>query len=505
MGSGQSNSAREGRAAAVAHFYWSRSQQLHKMAVKFLEVIKPFCAVLPEVEKPQRRIQFREKVLWTAITLFIFLVCCQIPLFGIMSSDSADPFYWIRVILASNRGTLMELGISPIVTSGLIMQLLAGAKIIEVGDSPRDRALFSGAQKLFGMIITIGQAIVYVMTGMYGVPSGMGMGVCLLIVIQLFIAGLIVLLLDELLQKGYGLGSGISLFIATNICETIIWKAFSPATVNTGRGTEFEGAIIALFHLLATRTDKVRGLREAFYRQNLPNLMNLLATVLVFVVVIYFQGFRVDLPIKSARYRGQYSSYPIKLFYTSNIPIILQSALVSNIYIISQMLAVRFRGNFLISLLGVWGDAESGGARSYPIGGLLYYISPPESMMSMVLDPIHALTYIVFMLGSCAFFSKTWIEVSGSSAKDVAKQLKDQQMVMRGHREKSMIHELNRYIPTAAAFGGLCIGALSVLADFMGAIGSGTGILLAVTIIYQYFEIFVKEQSEVGGMSTLLF
>lgn len=75
-------------------------------------------------------------------------------------------------------------------------------------------------------------------------------------------------------------------------------------------------------------------------------------------------------------------------------------------------------------------------------------------------------------------------------------------MVMCGHRSQSMIHELNRYVPTAAAFGGLCIGALSVLADFMGAIGSGTGILLAVTIIYQYFEIFIKEQSE---MSALLF
>ena len=109
--------------------------------------MKPFCGVLPEIQKPERKIQFREKVLWTAITLFIFLVCCQIPLFGIMSSDSADPFYWIRVILASNRGTLMELGISPIVTSGLIMQLLAGAKIIEVGDTPKDRALFNGAQK----------------------------------------------------------------------------------------------------------------------------------------------------------------------------------------------------------------------------------------------------------------------------------------------------------------------------------------------------------------------
>jgi len=398
----------------------------------------------------------------------------------------------------------MELGISPIVTSGLIMQLLAGAKIIEVGDTPKDRALFNGAQKLFGMVITVGQAIVYVMTGLYGDPAEIGAGICMLIVLQLVVAGLIVLLLDELLQKGYGLGSGISLFIATNICETIVWKAFSPATVNTGRGTEFEGAVIALFHLLATRNDKIRALREAFYRQNLPNLMNLMATLLIFAVVIYFQGFRVDLPIKSARYRGQYSSYPIKLFYTSNIPIILQSALVSNLYVISQMMAAKFAGNFFVNLLGQWSDA-SGGYRSYPTGGLCYYLSPPESLMSVADDPLHCIVYIVFMLGSCAFFSKTWIEVSGSSAKDVAKQLREQQMVMRGHREKSMIHELNRYIPTAAAFGGLCIGALSVMADFIGAIGSGTGILLAVTIIYQYFEIFVKEQQEMGGVAGMFF
>ncbi|KAI1695320.1 secY translocase domain-containing protein [Ditylenchus destructor] len=448
------------------------------MGIKFLEFVKPFCGFVPEVSKPERKIQFREKMLWTAITLFVFLVCCQIPLFGIMSTDSADPLYWLRVIMASNRGTLMELGISPIVTSGLIMQLLAGAKIIEVGDTPKERALFNGAQKLFGMVITIGQAIVYVMSGMYGAPAEIGAGICLLIVIQLVIAGLIVLLLDELLQKGYGLGSGISLFIATNICETIVWKAFS--------------------------NDKVRALREAFYRQNLPNLMNLMATVFVFAIVIYFQGFRVDLPIKSARYRGQHSSYPIKLFYTSNIPIILQSALVSNLYVISQMLSAKFGGNILVNLLGTWSDT-AGSYRSFPTGGICYYLSPPETLAHVVEDPIHCFIYIVFMLGSCAFFSKTWIDVSGSSAKDVAKQLKEQQMIMRGHREKSMIHELNRYIPTAAAFGGLCIGALSVTADFMGAIGSGTGILLAVTIIYQYFEIFVKEQQEMGGMSGMFF
>merc|ERR1711920_307541 len=221
-------------------------------------------------------------------------------------NKTSDPFYWMRIILASNRGTLMELGISPIVTSGMVMQLLAGAKIIEVDQSLKeDRALFSGAQKLFGMAITLGEAVAYVTSGMYGDVSDLGVGNAILIILQLFIAGVIVIILDELLQKGYGLGSGISLFIATNICESIVWKAFSPTTINTGKGTEFEGAVIALFHLLASKSDKVTALREAFYRQNLPNLMNLMATILIFLIVIYFQGFRVELPVKYQRFRGQ--------------------------------------------------------------------------------------------------------------------------------------------------------------------------------------------------------
>ncbi|KAJ3037445.1 translocon subunit [Rhizophlyctis rosea] len=454
---------------------------------------------MPEVASPDRKVQFREKLGWTAITLFIFLVCSQIPLYGIMSSESSDPMYWLRAILASNRGTLMEMGITPIVTSGMIMQLLAGANIIEVDYSLKeDRALFSGAQKLFAMVIAVGQATVSVWSGVYGDPKSIGAGIALLLIIQLCVAAVITMLLDELLQKGYGLGSGISLFIATNICENIVWKAFSPTTYNTGRGTEFEGAVIALFHLLFTRNDKFRALKEAMYRTNLPNITNLMATVVVFAIVIYLQGFRVEIPVKSNRFRGQQGSYPIKLFYTSNMPIMLQSALVSNIFFISQLLYKRWPENLLVRLLGVWQSPE-GIPQEFATSGFAYYISPPRDMSKALTDPLHFVVYVAFMLTACALFSKTWIEVSGSSPRDVAKQLKDQQLVMRGHRDVSMYKELKRIIPTAAAFGGLCIGALSVAADLLGAIGSGTGILLAVTIIYQYFEIFLKEQHEQGG------
>jgi len=473
---------------------------------RFLNLVRPFLPILPEVSSPERKIPFNHKILWTAVTLLVFLVCSQVPLYGIMSSDSSDPLYWMRVILASNRGTLMELGISPIVTSGMIMQLLAGANLIEIDfNLKEDRALFGAAQKLFALIISVGHATVYVLTGLYGQPSELGAGVCLLLILQLVVGALIVILLDELLQKGYGLGAGVSLFIATNICESIVWKAFSPTTINTGRGPEFEGAIIALFHLLFTWNDKSRALKEAFWRERLPNIMNLFATLVVFAVVIYLQGFRIEIPVKSNRFRGQRGSYPVKLFYTSNMPIMLESALTSNVYILSQMLFNRFPDNFLVRLLGVWEPLEDS-QQLMAKSGIAYYISPPHTLKAAILDPIHTAVYITFILTACAMFSKTWIEVSGSGPRDVAKQLKDQQMVMAGHREGSMYKELKRVIPTAAAFGGAILGLLSVAADLMGALGSGTGILMAVTIIYSYWEIGMRESGgpEMAALGDLM-
>jgi len=242
---------------------------------------------------------------------------------------------------------------------------------------------------------------------------------------------------------------------------------------------------------------QVQALKESFYRQSAPNLTNLLATILVFFIVIYFQGFRVDLPVTYQKVRGQQGSYPIKLFYTSNIPIILQTALVSNLYFFSQLLYRRFRSNMLVNLLGQWQETDYG--QSIPVGGLAYYISPPSSLQNIWDDPIHSFIYVSFVLICCALFSKTWIEVSGSSSRDVAKTLRDQQMIFKGHRETSLLHVLDQYIPTAAAFGGMCIGMLTIVADFLGAIGSGTGILLSVTIIYQYYEMVYKEKEQ-GNM-----
>jgi protein transport protein SEC61 subunit alpha len=229
----------------------------------------------------------------------------------------------------------------------------------------------------------------------------------------------------------------------------------------------------------------------------------------VFATVIYLQGFRVELPIKSARYRAKCNTYPIKLLYTGITPIIIHRVLVLYLYQASQILSV-FGGNLLVDLLGVWSteedtqpsklfflDYKSGNTRYYPSGGLCYYFSAIGSHPGSIIDePIHAIIYGTFMLCTCAFFSRISINMSGTSADEVAKQLMDKQMVLQGHQNKSIVHVLNQYIPTAAILGGLCIGALCVFADIFGAFESGANLIITITFINTYYEQIVKEQQE---------
>lgn len=465
--------------------------------MKLLHLIRPILPILPEIEKPTHRIPKEEKALWTALALLIYMICSNLPLYGVLRTKTSDPFYWMRVILASNRGTLMELGVSPLVSTGMVLQLLAGAKVIEFReDDKEDRVLFTAAQKVVGLLTTLAMSVAYVMSGMYGDVSSIGMGNAMLIVGQLFMSGLVLLLLDEMLQKGYGYGSGISLFIAAHISETILWKAFSPTTINIGNGTEFEGAVLAFFHLLIVRPNKILAIREGLYRQHLPNLTNLLSTCLIFALCIYMQGWRVYLNVKLGRARGAEQKYPIKLFYTSNMPIILQTALVSNIYFISQMMYLKSPGSIWSKIVGSWAEAPTNADQLIPTGGLAYYVSPPTTLSAMFRDPFHAIFYLMFTLTACAIFGRMWTEVSGTSVRDVARKMRESQIVMKGHRDTATAKVLSRYIPIAASLGGVCIGVLTVLADYMGAIGSGTGILLTVTIIYEFYEAFMAENQD---------
>jgi len=184
----------------------------------------------------------------------------------------------------------MKLGISPLITSNMAIQYLAGTKVLTLDrKSKEDRRKLEGLQKIVGFSMTLAIALAYVLSGMYGSLSVLGTGNAILIILQLFASGVVITLLDEMMSKGYGIGSGMNLFMAANICETIVWKAFSPTALTTERGKEYEGAVIAFFHLLVVRSNKITAVWEAFTRSHLPNLSQLMATAVIFCVVIYFQ------------------------------------------------------------------------------------------------------------------------------------------------------------------------------------------------------------------------
>eukprot|EP00477_Mikrocytos_mackini_P000363 GAHX01000386.1.p1 GENE.GAHX01000386.1~~GAHX01000386.1.p1 ORF type:complete len:467 (+),score=49.72 GAHX01000386.1:46-1446(+) len=462
--------------------------------MSLLAILRPVISLIPSIKQPSRKVQYKDKVYWTVVVLLIYLVYSQIPLFGI-HLGGVDPLKWIRVIMASNRGTLMELGISPLMTSGLLMQLLTAAGLFALDMSnPADKELSEGVQKLLALVITFAQATGYIYSGMYGTTTELGYLKIFLIIGQLMVSGVILMLLDDLLQNGWGMGSGSNLFIATNYCETIFWKCFSPATFGVGRTKKFEGAVISAFHLLAVKKNKVRAIKEALFRPDLPNLSNMFATLLVFLVIVFLQGFKIEIPIQHVKYRGHRATYPIKLFYTSSMPVILQNAIVSNIFFISQLLYKHFPGNLITKFLGKWTDE---GRYSMPVAGLAYYITPPAHFFA---DPLKTLVYIAFTMISCGFFSRLWVEMSGSSPKEVANMLKDQQLTVRGYRTESFIKVLYRYIPVAAWCGGVVIGIITIFSDCIGAVGSGTGILLAVSTIFQYYENYIREAQQ-DGMS----
>ncbi len=479
-------------------------------------------SITPEVVKPTREVHFNEKVVWTFAALVIYFVMASTPIIG-AQHEGADPFAFMRTITASTQGSLAELGIGPIVTAGLIMQILVGSKIISVnmGD-PEERSLYTGAQKVMSVAMTIIEAAAFLIGGTYG--TDLDLQTQLAIIAQLLTAGIIIILLDEMIQKGWGLGSGISLFIAGGVGLQIFQGLFALQPFLEGSEpsvTSYRGIVFA-FLAWATSRGPIEAIGTLFFRYspaesvNLPSLslLSVVATIVVFIIVIYFESMRIEIPISYAQYKGIRSTYPIKLLYVSNIPVILTSAVFADIYFIAQMVWNASGGvqgtvtNPLAQFLGTFSIDES--SQQYvPESGLVYFLTPPRSLVgdfgvfnlsrgleSVMPSLIRALIYAVILIVLSVIFSVMWLETAGMGPRDVASQFLQSGMQMPGWRRSKKIVErrLEMYIPTIAVIGGLFIGSLAAFADFLGAIGSGMGILLSVSIMRQYFELISKER-----------
>ena len=478
------------------------------MGFDLLQVLKPVLNLMPTVPKPKGEVPIKKRLIYTAVALALYLSCTLLPLYGVKKIAGSDPMYHLRLLTASSKFTLMEFGIGPIVSSGMILQFLQGFGLISRDQTdPVNNALFEAAQKLAGLIMTLFQAGSAIYSGQYGTIQEIGVFGIVAIMAQLFFAAIVVILLDELLQNGYGIGSGISLFIATNICEQIVWRLFSFTSYQWGRGKEYEGAIIAFFHLLITRKDKLRALREAMFRTHLPNLSNAFSTALVFIAVILFEHIKIPIGLRAVRGIAQPQPFEIKLFYTSNTPIIVQSTIVSQLCSFSKIIYNHWPDSIVTKILGVWRSPQQGMDSDYavPVSGLVYYLQAPTSIRQTLADPMHTLIYLIFSLSTAGIIAYYYINIGGQSAKDVAQNLNRQGLAIVSQEPNvaKMEKYLNRYIPTVAALGGVLTGLLSFVADFLGAFGSGTGIILAVSIIYQFYEELSKKLADTGIASML--
>jgi preprotein translocase subunit SecY len=308
-----------------------------------------------------------------------------------------------------------------------------------------------------------------------------------IVVGQLIGASIIVMFLDELIQKGWGLGSGISLFIMAGVAQTILWSIFSPLPAQDGP----VGVIPFIFDSAATGHPE-----DSIFRVGqLPSIFVLGITAGILLLLVYVQGIHVDIPIVSTKYRGFTAVYPIKLLYTSNIPVILSSALIANGIFMGQMLWANYNpqnDNPIFNGIAQFDPS----APQIPTGGLLYYLTAPRGLEIAVQDPVRAIVYVIVTTAIVTVFGRLWVELGGLSAKSAAKNLLDADVQVPGFRraEGSVEVLLNKYIPSVTILGGIIIGLLASTSDVLNVFGTGIGILLMVDILVNYYNLLIREQ-----------
>ena len=467
-----------------------------------LEFLKPIVNLLPEIRLPKRAPPLREKIYWTVACLVIFFVMYHV--YPVGRYPIQDQFEFVQMITASKVGSLITAGIGPIVLASIFLQLFVGAKIIDIDlTDPEQKKIFQGTQKLLAIILSFFESAIYIYTNAVpamgaGVPAGNSFPLFgslfitqVLVTLQLAMGSIILLYLDEIVAK-YGIGSGISLFIAAGVSLSVVQGTFSVLIPNAMSRLAEGGATAVPSALLA--------------------MLPLAFTFIVFIASSYAEGMRVEVPLVFERVRGVGGRYPIKFLYVSNVPVILAAALMMNFQLIARAIGqsvLYFGGMNLVSLIAV---VDSNGRL---VDGLLYLMTASfpnpvltgyqtyvavilgsSTQFSHIPEFIHVIVYVLSMVVMCVIFGSFWIETTGMSSKDIAEQLKGSGLQVPGFRRDPRVIEkvLEKYIPMITILGSIFVGLLAAFADLTGALGTGTGILLTVGILNNMYETMKREQ-----------
>ncbi len=497
--------------------------------------LKPLTDRLPAVTRPEGHVHFRTKMMWIILILVLYFAMTNIMIYGLDTAGGVDLFAQYRAILAGAQFSLMHLGIGPIVTGSIIMQLFTGAKIIKLNlKDEEDKAVYQGTQKLMVLIMIVVEAAPQVygfmepstkfIGNMEGFWTGHGPGLARsLIVLQLFVGSYLVFLMDEVVSK-WGIGSGISLFIAAGVAQqiftgTINWHPADNSLPIDAQNNPPAGTIpktIYLFHHMSAPQLSGGGYERIFLAQPNP-MVALIGTVVIFLFVAYTESSRIELPLAHGTARGARGRYPIKLIYASNIPVILMAALLANVSMFSMLFWSHpsFENVPILGhnwMLGYYAEGQTKAG-----GGLAFYLSSINGVGDWLLPMlssrylaatgldkdrlqigIHVLVYVSVMIFGSVLFAKFWIETTNMGPEAVASQIESSGMQIPGFRRDPRVLKrvLERYIPVVTVISGATVGGLAAGADLIGTVGnaSGTGVLLAVGIMIQLYDAIGREQ-----------
>ena len=448
--------------------------------------------IIPAVEKPAFKQDLNKKLVWTGGVLALYLILTHITVFGIpTNSEISQQLKFFELVLGSKIGSIMTLGIGPLVTAGILLQLLVGSKIINLNTkTPEGRKKFQLWDKAIAIVFCFLEGAAFVLSG--AIPVADAASIKAFVIVQLAIGGIFAIFLDEIVQK-WGFGSGISLFIAAGVSTQIIQAAFSPL-INPVPTAIHPGPYVGLlwnFFYFIFSSNTVNAI---------ISILPLISTIVVFLIVVYVQSIVVNLPLTFTLLRGFGRNWGLNLMYTSNIPVILAAALIANVQLLGNIGLHPTDSGLNCGFFGCYDEQRN------PVSGLIFYLSAPRNILAGAFEPgfftpqeiLRIMTYVAFLTIASTIFAIFWVNTAGMDSKSVAEQIESTGMQIPGYRKHPQIMEsvLNKYIPYLTVMGGFSVGLLASLADLTGALGTGTGILLTVMIIYNMYKQLENENLE---------
>ncbi len=439
----------------------------------------------PEVRHPvEKKLSFNVKLKWTLLVLVAFFVLANIPLFG-LAANALQRFEYLAIILGTDFGSVISLGIGPIVMASIIIQLLVGAGILSIDTNTKEgKKKFQSLQKVGVLFFIVFEACVYVlMGGLQAMPELTG-----IVIFQLMLGGLVIVYMDEVVQK-WGFGSGVSLFILAGVA----WRLFTGLFQFIGPSGEnclldFSNTACAGKLLVI-----IQSVMNGAPKELISAVAVILVTVIVFLAVIWAQSLKVEIPLSYDRLRGFQMKWPLQFFYASVLPVILVSALIANIQLFGGLLQ-QWLGH--ATFLGAFSNGQA-------TSGVAYWLGSSNILEAIIRGSIagkeilQTFTHIIFYMIFSAIFAVFWVKTSGMDAQSQAKKILASGLQIPGFRKDERVLEsiLSRYIMSLTIMGGLAIGLLAAVSNSLGALTSGTAILLAVMTAYQFYQNIAQQHA----------